>query len=293
MIELRVANVPVEIHPLMVLLPVLGMSLGPNADLAALLVSLVVHEAGHLAASRLSGVRVERVMVMPFGCGIQLGNLYALSPGHVLAVSVAGPLASSMLLLADGALAHWGLLPSSLALSLLKITLALLLFNLLPALPLDGGRMLYAMTVKPLGRDRAVLLGASLGYLTAFGLMLCSVIAGFRIHRINVTLMACAAFILKGIQEDRRALRDVRISSMLNVLKRTKAIVPLRLCAVDESLPILSALRHAVPNTAMLYAIYHGEQLTGFVDEREIMRFALMDASARVCDLQQKCSPVA
>ena len=145
MIELRLAGVPVSIHPLMVLLPPLGMALGMKGDLASLLVSLTVHEAGHLMAARLSGVRVAGLSVMPFGCGIQLGNLYALSPGQVLSVSAGGPMASLGLLFVDAALAHWGLLSPAFALSLLRITLALLLFNLLPALPLDGGRMLYAL----------------------------------------------------------------------------------------------------------------------------------------------------
>ena len=106
MIELRVHGMPVSIHPLMALLPPLGMALGLRGDMTALLISLTLHEAGHLTAAQLTNVRVSGLTVMPFGCGIQLGNLYALSPGQVLAVSAGGPLISLALLFADAALAR-------------------------------------------------------------------------------------------------------------------------------------------------------------------------------------------
>ena len=109
---------------------------------------------------------------MPFGCGMQLGNLYAMPPGRVFAVAAGGPLASLALLFVDGALVQWGLLSPAFALALLRITLTLLLFNLLPALPLDGGRMLVVLCSRHLGRDKAVKLCAMLGYATAAGLLL-------------------------------------------------------------------------------------------------------------------------
>ena len=291
MIELRVAGVPVSVHPLMPLLMPLGMALGLRGDIAALLVSVTVHELGHLTAARMTGVKVAGLTVMPFGCGIQLGNLYALSPGQVLAVSAGGPLASFGLLFVDAALAHWGLLSPAFALSLLRVTLALMLFNLLPALPLDGGRMLFALTMKPLGRNRAVKLGARMGYCTALALTAVAVVMSIKAHRFNLTLPACAVFILKGIQDDREALRDARQSSVLNALKRRNDPIPMRLYAVDESTPILPALRHAAPDAATLYAVYHGDRLETFIDERELMRLALENPSAVIEDIEY--SPVA
>ena len=286
MIELRVAGVQVVIHPLMALLLPLGMALGLKGDWVALLLSLSLHEMGHLLAARLAGVRVTRLTVMPFGCGIQLGNLYALTPGQLFGVSAGGPLASLGLLLVDGALAHWGLLSPAFALSLLQVTLALLLFNLLPALPLDGGRMLYALTVNPLGREAAVKLGAWLGYLTSIALTVAAVVMGIMTHRLNLTLPACAAFILKGIQDDRNALRDIRAATMLNALHLSDAPVPMRVCAVDESIPILRALRQAVPDAATLFAVYCGERLSHFTDERALMAERTADDAAPITSLE-------
>ena len=288
MIELRVGHTRVLVHPLAALLPLLGLALGSGDALPALLLSLAVHEAGHLLAARLAGVRISAMTVTPFGCGLQLGNLYALSPGQTFAVSAGGPLASFALLFADGALCHWGLLSPAFAADLLRITLALMLFNLLPALPLDGGRMLYALTAKRLGRERAARLGAALGYLVALGLGVLTLWLWVDTHRFNVTLLACALFILKGIAEDRRALTDAIPASLLNALSTSDVPVPMRLCAVNGDMPVIRALRHASPDAATLYAIYEGEALTGLADERELLSLALKNTCAPVVDIKKR-----
>lgn len=281
------------LHPLILLLPLLGLALGMGDVLWPLLLSLTVHEAGHLVAAQLSRVRITAMTVTPFGCGLQLGNLYMLSPGQAFAVSTGGPAASLLLLLTDGALAHWGLLSPAVALSLLRVTLALLLFNLLPALPLDGGRMLYALTAGRLGRARAARLGARLGYLVALALAGLTLWLWIETHRFNVTLPACALFILKGISEDRRALSDAIPTSLLNAMKVTDAPIPLHLCAVSAETPVHRALRHTSPDAATLYAVYEGDRLTGFVDERTLLKLALESPASTISNVMKIRSRIA
>lgn len=288
MIEVRVGGARLSAHPLALLLPLLGLALGQGEAIPALLLSLAIHEAGHLAAARLARVRVAAMTATPFGCGLQLGNLYALSPAQTLAVSIGGPLASLALLLADGALAHWGLLSPAFALALLRITLTLLLFNLLPALPLDGGRMLYAATARRLGRERAARLGARIGCAVAFSLMALTLWLWFRTRRFNVTLPACALFMLKGISEDRRALTDAVPASLLNALKTSDAPIPMRLCAVNADTPVHRALRVATPDAATLYAVFQDERLAYLLDERAVIRTAIERPASHIADIKNR-----
>lgn len=282
MIELYAGGVRVHVHPLAALLPLLGLALGLRTEVPALLLSLFAHEAGHLLFARLARVRVEAMTATPFGCGIQLGNLYALSPWQTFAVAVGGPLASLQLILIDAALARWGALSPAFALSLLRVTLALLLFNLLPALPLDGGRMLYALTSRWLGRERACRLAARLGYVVVLALLAGTAYLFIGTHRFNLALPACAAFMLAGIAEDRRALCDVIHSSLLNALKPTGAPIPMRLCAVCDDYPILKALRYAAPDAATLFAVYRTGVLSALIDERALLDLALEQPGATV-----------
>ena len=107
MIELRAAGTRIRLHPLLLLLPMLAHLLGGGAEIGALALGLMAHEAAHLAAARLCRVRVEALRLMPFGGAMELGNLYALPPGRLFAVAAAGPAANLAMVCLGAALAHW------------------------------------------------------------------------------------------------------------------------------------------------------------------------------------------
>ena len=278
----NIGQTRVVLHPALALLVPLAALLGLKAALWPLALSLALHEAAHLAAARLMRVPVTELRLMPFGGAAQLGNLYALSPGRLLAIAAAGPAANLALLLTASALAQWGWLTLDAALSLLRVNLSLMLFNLLPALPLDGGRMLYALTCRRLGRRRAADLGIALGKALAAALAAVMLWHGFRAGRFNLSLAACAVFIAASGPEERRALSDLNAYSLLNALKLSGGPIEMRLCAVDADCPALTALRHTAPDVATLFAVYEGGVLAAFTDERQVMNAALLSPAARV-----------
>lgn len=129
---------------------------------ALLVVSLVLHEAAHAVAARRRGVRVRDMTLWAMGGATRMDR-----PGTApaaLAVALAGPLTSLGLggaALAAGAGLHaaagWAL-PSALLVWLGWANLTLGVFNLLPAVPLDGGRVLQAVLWRRTGdRERAEL----------------------------------------------------------------------------------------------------------------------------------------
>jgi Zn-dependent protease len=161
--------------------------------------SLIVHELGHAFAARRQGIEVKSIQLFLFGGLTQMGR-DTQSPGEEFKVSAAGPLATlgmvlvflivDLAIVGPNRLWHAFLLdgevavtPVLLALSwLLLMNVAVLLFNLVPAFPLDGGRIARAIvwritgdkrrgtrTAAQLGQGFAVIL-AGLGiYLTLSG----------------------------------------------------------------------------------------------------------------------------
>jgi Zn-dependent protease/predicted transcriptional regulator len=109
--------------------------------------SLLLHELGHAVQARREGMEIEGITLWLFG-GVAKFNGQFPSAGAELRIAVAGPLVSLVLGVLFVLVAALGELPESVdavAAWLGYTNLMLLVFNLLPALPLDGGRVLHAL----------------------------------------------------------------------------------------------------------------------------------------------------
>lgn len=107
-------------------------------------VSLVLHELGHAVVARRQGVEVDGITLWLFG-GVARTRGVLPSAGVELRLAVVGPLVTALLALLFGGFAHvthFAPAVDGVAAWLSYINLLLLGFNLLPALPLDGGRVL-------------------------------------------------------------------------------------------------------------------------------------------------------
>ena len=114
--------------------------------------SVVLHELGHAAVARRLGVRVASIELGFFGGAARMEAMPR-KPRHELAIAAAGPLVSLALGGAGLGLAALTHLP---VLALIGwINLVIAGFNLIPALPMDGGRILRALLVPRLGYVRA------------------------------------------------------------------------------------------------------------------------------------------
>ena len=150
-------------------------------------VSLVLHELGHALVARRNGIGVSSIELWFFG-GLAKLTRDPTSPGVDFRISVAGPAVTLAILVACcGGLAALGVtdLGEALTLSfatttpakglvswLAGINLVVLVFNLLPAFPLDGGRIVRAIAWKITGdQNRGTRLAARLGQVLAWGLM--------------------------------------------------------------------------------------------------------------------------
>lgn len=121
-----------------------------SAALAAL-----EHECAHAFAARRSGFSLDKIVLMPYGAVIS-GDIAGIPPQKEVAVCLAGPLANGLTALAFVAL--WWLFPETYPYTDVAayVSLSLFLVNLLPAYPLDGGRILN-VALRPLGKARAKL----------------------------------------------------------------------------------------------------------------------------------------
>ena len=136
--------------------------------------SILLHELGHAVQARRDRVEIEGITLWVFG-GVAKFTGRIPSAGAELRIALAGPLVSLVLGLLFSGVAMVAGLPQSVdgvAAWLGYINLVLLAFNLLPAFPLDGGRVLRALLWSRSGDlARATGSAAAVGRALAFGLV--------------------------------------------------------------------------------------------------------------------------
>jgi Zn-dependent protease len=174
----RVIGFPVEINLSFVLLLVavlLGFGGFGNPIIGLFMVgvafgSVLLHELGHAVVARRYGVHVSGIELSFFGGAAKMVQMPR-SADHEIAIAAAGPAVS--LMLAGAGLGLGGLLPVSSLGALLgaigKINLWLAAFNLIPALPMDGGRILRAVLTRRMDFVRATDIAVDVARVVAIG----------------------------------------------------------------------------------------------------------------------------
>ncbi|MEU6760498.1 site-2 protease family protein [Streptomyces sp. NPDC046685] len=192
-----------------------------------LLGSLLAHEVAHAVTARRKGIPVENITLWALGGMTEMGRPRA--PGAALLVAASGPLTS--LLLGAGALgagvglhrlSGWAV-PAAVLVWLAWINFLLGVFNLLPAAPLDGGRVLQAVMWWRTGdRYRAERAAARSGQVLGFLLVAGGWIFLLRGAQGGLWLMVIGFFIVIVANAERRnagiaaALRGVRAADVMS-----------------------------------------------------------------------------
>jgi Zn-dependent protease len=152
---------------------------GPQAAIASLIFMVLLfacvlaHEFGHIFTARAFGVATPDVILLPIGGVARLERIPE-KPSEEFLIAIAGPAVNvviALLLMAvGGANLSAGHLSSTLEASnvsmvdrLAAVNLFLALFNLIPAFPMDGGRVLRALLASRLGYVRATEIAAMIG----------------------------------------------------------------------------------------------------------------------------------
>lgn len=169
-----------------------ALSLG----LSVIVFSIVVaHEFGHILAARRFGYKTRDVILSPLGGMARLEGVPS-TPSQEIAIAAAGPAVNLVLAGLGYALqpmvssaTTMGALLGALTGWFVTINLALFLFNLIPALPMDGGRILRALLSKPMGRVRATEVAARVARWSALLMAIYAVGAG------QWTLLFIAGFV--------------------------------------------------------------------------------------------------
>ncbi|MEP9354296.1 site-2 protease family protein [Xanthobacter sp. KR7-65] len=174
---------------------------------ALLFACVLLHELGHVFAARHYGVKTPDITLWPFG-GIANLERIPEKPSEELVVAVAGPavnvvIALILLVVLSFTLGASGINTEDLAkiedpgksllVKLAGANIFLVLFNLIPAFPMDGGRVLRALLAMNMGFARATAVAASIGQGIAIGLGLLGIFTNPMLMIIGVFVFLAAS----------------------------------------------------------------------------------------------------
>jgi Zn-dependent protease len=206
-------QIPVRLHWSMLLLPLLTFNLMEVGGLlnAVAWVGLVVlifgsvllHEIGHALTARRYGIQTKDIILTPIGGMARITSLPT-NPRHEIAIAIAGPLVSLALAgIGFAALFAIALLPfdSELVFNVFtymgSINLMLGVFNLVPALPMDGGRVLRGFLALKYDFLKATQIAAKVGRTLA---ILGGILGLFMFQSWSLALISLFVYISAGTE---------------------------------------------------------------------------------------------
>ncbi|WP_018290805.1 site-2 protease family protein [Verrucomicrobium sp. 3C] len=231
---------------------------------------IVLHELGHALTAQRFGIQTRNITLYPIGGVARLERMPD-DPRQELLVALAGPavnvvlaaLLYAILLLGGGVRSwtdiHW--LNGNLLLNLFWINVTLAAFNLLPAFPMDGGRVLRALLASRMGADRATRIAAAVGQSMAllFGIL--------GIFGPNPLLLLIALFVWMGAAQESNL---VHVKSVLSSVPVSQLMMS-EFHTLSPSDPLRIAVHHLLAGYHLDFPVVSSGAVVGLLTRHNLV----------------------
>ncbi len=285
----RIYGIPVKIHfSFLLIIPFLTLAFGNSIQLLArtagvpvdklllnpflsglilalaLFVSVGLHELAHSRVAQKQGLKITSITLMLLGGVAQIDEGLE-DPKKELAIAIAGPMAS--LVIGSVLLVVFNFYPADffpdlklIGIYLGQINIFLAVFNLLPAFPTDGGRILRALLTRWSSYLDATQVATSIGRIFAFLFGLFGLFSG------NYILIFIAVFIFMGAsQEYQQTLLRTNLSDL-----KVRDLMTEDISVVDENTTVEDLLQKLLTELHSGYPVVTDGELTGCVTLKDI-----------------------
>lgn len=285
----RVAGIDLRVHVSFLLVIVLGAmqwgGFGPRGALFGAVLTLLtfasvtLHELGHSVVAQAFGIPVKDITLYPIGGVARLGKRPK-TPGQEFLIALAGPAVNVVLVLIIGAVGvglfgsqalgeTWGHMRNeqptfeTLFVMLVVSNAMLALFNMVPALPMDGGRVLRAVLSWFIGAEQATRISAMVARVLAVGLFVLGVFY-------NPMLIIIAMFVFSGAGQEVQQQRMGRVLDGIQLADVVSPYAP----RFTPATTLGEAVRMLTMTHYEAIAVEHFGRLVGVVTAKDILRGA-------------------
>jgi Zn-dependent protease/CBS domain-containing protein len=270
------------------------------ALVAIMFACVLAHELGHALVANRSGLRAKFIILLPIGGITQMDDSQpAVDPGQTawkrdIKIALAGPLTNLLIAVVSGAILlafvpqanlwTWPYVHSSnLLRSLVWMNLYLAGFNLLPAYPMDGGRVLRALFSRRMESILATRRAVSIGQ--AFATLF--ILVGMLLPNYWLTLVGLFLFIASQIEE-----RSVVFQSVLERV-RLEDVMLTDFATLSPADTLEDALDKAVHSLQDDFPVIRGSDMVGVISRQKILEALRVEGNGYVQAVMNRIFEVA
>ena len=287
----QVGDTAVWLHPAAVIVAVYMVAAGYGRLMAVGFVSIMLHEGGHALLSCCFGKPPTDVEITPLGALMRLEDDEALSPSRRLLVLMAGPVTTLMLCYLALSLTQAGWLPWTVGRMVFLCNAAMLFMNLLPALPLDGGRMLALGLSCFLRQETVRALMRAIGTALGLGCVLLNLWLSWSSGGWNLSLAAAGCFLMysAGQSTTNHAMSELRDFMDRKSRLECQGTLPCRWVAVTGDATLRQAVRVLHPRRHTMFCVVRDGSVVQrcFLSEEALISAYLDTPSETIDELLQ------
>ncbi len=229
---MKVWGIKLRINPLFLAVIAIAVYGHYFTQIALLFTIVLLHELGHVVAARAYGYEVESIELLPFG-GVAKLSSHGLgwNVKHETIIAICGPLVNLLLSLLGISLHLTNHISQTEAMNFVSMNLTIALFNLLPGLPLDGGRIARATLSVQYGYERSTRVVTRMSYYLSVFLMFFGILslwlgyADLGLLALGVFLLFSAFTLSKQSRYDTLRFLDSKRRSKKNAAEPLRALV--------------------------------------------------------------------
>lgn len=276
----RLFGVPLRLHFTFVLLLVFLIVFGLGGQqsslvsilyIAALLGSVLLHELAHAVVSRRFGIRTEQIILYPIGGLARLER--EPTPKEDIWIAISGPVVNLLLAAGIFLFLHWrhallglgDLMTPTDANLWERIAVGNLIlagFNLLPAFPMDGGRVLRSILMRKRKREVATQMAAAAGRFLGISMGL------YGLLTMHFLLVFVAFFVYLGAAQEGAAAMGRLLTQGIPV----RDAMVTKFHTLTHGQTVGDAARLLLATAQQDFPILHGDEVTGLLGRNDLLR---------------------
>lgn len=286
---LTLGKTAVYIHPVVPLYALYAILTGNGLFMSVSTISILLHEAAHAFTATAFGQAPASIELTPLGAIMHLEDTSTLPTLKRAGMLLAGPLMTFALCWLSLMITRHGMLSVVVGRTFFLCNISILVVNLLPALPLDGGSLLALLLEQCLSLRLVNRIMRVIGSILGSIMILLNVYASWRLGGWNLSLAIAGCCLLYSavISTRSQAMTELRYFIDRKIAFERRGAMKIRWIAVPDSTPLWKLLQQLPPAHMAMFAGFETGSMKpcGWLSENEVIQHYLKKPQQRYSDV--------